>query len=822
MSIESALQLKGLTQLEAEKRFLQYGANEVASKPKLSGIIFFLLRFNNPLVIVLLFAAVISAFFNDWISSVLIVIIILLSVLMDFFNTYRSEKAAETLKNRVRVTTLVVRDGNRKEIPLSEIVPGDLVMLSPGDIIPADGKVIHARDFFVNESSLTGESFPVEKMPEDVVYMGCSVITGNGRILVVSTGKSTKFGKITESLVKKEEMSDFDRGIQEFSLLLMKVTFTLVILVFFANAFLKHNILESFLFASALAVGLTPELLPMIIAINLSKGSVVMARRGVIVKRLSAIQNFGSMDILCTDKTGTLTEDRIVLVKCVDSEGNPSENVFLNAYISSHYNGSFKNPLDTAIEDYRELDVTEYQKIDEIPFDYGRKKESIIVDYHKGHGQEKERILISKGAPEEIISSCAYFSAERKTDASTVFMIGKQYQELSKGGFRVLAISTKKLTGEKERYSKEDEGEMEFAGFIAFLDPPKKTVSETIKSLEHHGIKIKILTGDNELLTKKIANDIELAVEGVLLGSDLDKITDEALRIHVEKTTIFARVSPDQKVRIIRALRKNGHVVGYLGDGINDAPSLRAADVGVSVYNAVDVAKDSADLVLLKKSLVDLVRGVIEGRKIFVNIHKYLMMELSSNFGNMFSMAGASFLFPFLPMLPVQVLLDNLLYDTSQFTIPVDNVDIDMIMKPRKLNVKFIGWFMVCFGLLSSCFDFITFGLLFFIFHLNSGGFQTAWFFESLLTQTLIISVLRTQKIPFVESRPSKIVLASMIGVIVVGAYFVFGDLMPLFGFVSLPWTLIPWILVIAFVYMVTVEAVKPFFYKKFGYLMEE
>ena len=806
----------GLSEREAEKRLDQYGLNEIVKRRNLSGFFDFLLRFKNPLILILIIAAIISAFFGDWTSSVIIIVIVVISVTLDFANTYKSEKAAEALKNKVKVNVNVIRGKSLKSVPLSQIVPGDLVTLTAGNLIPADGEVVQARDFFLNESSLTGESFPLEKLVNNTVFMGGSVITGYGEMIVTATGRSTKFGKIAETLSQKEPQTDFDRGIKDFSYLIMRMTFLLIVLVFFINAFLKHNILESFLFAAALAVGLTPELLPMIIAINLSKGAISMSKHGVIVKKLSSIQNFGSMDTLCTDKTGTLTEDRIVLIKCVDESGIEKEDIFHYSYLTSIYHTGYENPLDTAIKNFKKVDTTEYKKIDEIPFDFERRRSSIVVE------REGKRMLITKGAPEAVLAISRFAGVGHDKHEHTLKRAKEEFEKLNREGFRVLGISTKRISEIKNVYSPDEEKDMVFIGFIAFLDPAKKSVSETLKNLMVHGIKIKILTGDNELVSQKIADDIGLILDGTLLGADIDKLTDATLQTEVETTTLFARLAPEQKVRVIKALRSNGHVVGYLGDGINDAPSLRAADVGVSVNNAVDVAKDSADIILLKKSLADLILGVAEGRKIFANTLKYLMMSLSSNFGNMFSMAGASLLLPFLPMLPVQILLNNLMYDASQFTTPVDNVDEEDEKKPRKLNIKFIKRFMVVFGLLSSVFDFITFGLLFMVFHLVGGSFQTGWFIESLATQTLVIYIIRTQKIPFIQSRPSKPVVLSTLLIVALGIYIVFGPLGSLFKFGPISIAVFVAIALTVFVYLLVSEVTKRWFYRRFTLSLNE
>ena len=793
----------GLSSAEAAARLRQYGYNEIAESKRLSGILAFLLRFRNPLVLILVFAATISAVTGDPVSALIIISIVLLSVILDFFNTYKSEKAAEELKEKVMVTAEVLRDGKVTPLPLRMIVPGDVVELEAGDLIPADGRIILEKDLFLNESSLTGESFPAEKQAGQPVYLGTNAVTGTGRMLVEATGKKTKFSKIAESLEASERPTDFDRSIKDFSYLIMKITFVLVIFIFLVNAVLKGSgfILESFLFAAALAVGLTPELLPMIITLNLSKGSLAMSKHGVIVKKLSAIQNFGAMDVLCTDKTGTLTEDKIALVKYVDAEGNADENIFKYAYISSSFRSGFKNPLDRAVKDFKKFDIGGYQKIDEIPFDYRRKRDSIIVKTNNGHE------LISKGAPEEMFEIGVDLTAKLRGKLES------EYQKLSQDGFRVLAVARKSLP-EKKSYNKEDEKDLIILGFIAFLDPPKKSVTETLRTLENYGIAIKIITGDNEIITQKIAQEINLPVLGVLTGAEIEKLTDRQLAIDAEKTTIFARVAPEQKKRIILALQKNKHVVGFMGDGINDAPSLKAADVGISVNNAVDVAKESADIILLRKNLKELVDGVIQGRKTFANTLKYLMMGLSSNFGNMFSMAAASMFFPFLPMLPAQILLNNLLYDGSQFVIPLDNVDQDAVAKPRQMKIHFLRRFMIVFGILSSVFDFLTFFVLTFVFHYTNHSFQTGWFVTSFATQILVVFVIRTKRTPFFKSKPAKSLIISVFSFLAIALLLALGPIKNIFGFAPLSVAMIFSALVITLLYLICIEFAKRKFYQ--------
>ena len=803
--------LKGLSQKEASRRLARYGKNEIEERKRASALLDFFLRLKSPFVFILIFAAFIEALFGDWLGAAIITAIIVASVVLDFINTYKSQKAAKELMRRVKITATVVRDRTPHELPFFEIVPGDIIMLSPGDLIPADGTVIHAKDLFVNESTLTGESFPVEKIADGQVFMGSSMVAGNGVMEVTATGAKTKFSHIAALLQKREEPTEFDRGIREFSLLVMKITFVLVIFIFFVNSMLKHSVLESFLFAASLAVGLTPELLPLIITANLTKGSLAIAKRGVIVKKLSAIQNFGSMDVLCSDKTGTLTEDKIELVKYVDGVGKESEKVLQAAYVNSFYQSGFKNPLDAAIQEFKNINVGEYQKIDEIPFDYMRKRNTIVAE-NKG-----ERMMMAKGGPEELFKVCSFYTDTHEPLTNEwLEKIRGTYNALSREGFRVLAVAVKTLSKDKLAYEKEDEKDLVFLGFVAFLDPPKKSVIQTLKNLERLGVEIKIVTGDNELVTEKIARDINLSVKGILMGEEIERMSDAALAAKVGGITIFARVSPEQKPRIISVLRSHGHVVGYLGDGVNDAPALKAADVGISVNNAVDVAKESADIILSQKSLKELTDGVGEGRRTFANTMKYLMMALSSNFGNMFSMSAASLFLPFLPMLPVQILLNNLLYDAAQFTIPTDNVDEDEIKKPRKLSVPFLKRCMLVFGPLSSFFDFVTFAVLAFGFHLAGHAFQTGWFLESLATQTLVIYVIRTKKIPFLESAPSLLLAVSVVIIVVAGWLLPYFEVTrELFSFSALSAVNYLAIGGIVLAYLFAVQLIKSAFYKR-------
>ena len=818
----------GLTSQEAERRLEIYGYNELAKRKRRTAIVDFLFHLRSPLVIILLLAGVISIFFGEIINATLIFSMVIISVVLDFYQESKAGKAAEMLKEKVTTTATVLRDNIKQEVKLSEIVPGDIVYLSAGDMVPADARVITARDLFVNQSALTGESFPVEKTAtplkaKDValtewnnyLFLGTSVVSGTATAVVVKTGNLTEYGKIAKKLVTREPETESERGLRRFGLLIMEITFLLVVFVFFINALYKRDVLDSLLFAVALAVGLTPELLPMIVSVNLSKGAIAMSKEGVIVKRLAAIQNFGSMDVLCTDKTGTLTENKITLVLHVDVEGNDDEKVLLYSFLNSYYQTGLKSPLDEAILRYKDIDVEGYQKIDEVPFDFTRKRVSIVVEH------EGQRILIAKGAPEEIIKVCPHCELLDETVDLTSELqrkIEQKYYDLSSEGFRVLGVSYKIVKEQKPAYSVTDESGMVFLGFVAFLDPPKETARESLRLLMKDGVKLKILTGDNELVTRETCQRLDFKIKGIVLGNEIAQMHDDALARAVEEANIFARVTPAQKDRIMNALKNNGHVVGFLGDGINDAPSMKAADVGISVDNAVDVAKESADLILLQKNLRVLHKGILEGRKTFGNTMKYIMMGTSSNFGNMFSVAGASLFLPFLPMLPIQILLNNLLYDFSGSTIPTDNVDSEYVEKPKKLDVSFIRKFMIFLGPISSIFDFLTFFIMLFVFNATEPLFQTAWFLESLSTQTLVVFIIRTRKTPFYKSKPSKLLVFSSIIVVSLALIMPFTPLGALFRFVKPPAAFFIVLAGLIVVYLVLVELVKNWFYKRYAY----
>ncbi|MGA2915932.1 MAG: magnesium-translocating P-type ATPase [Sedimentisphaerales bacterium] len=823
---------KGLTEQEAEKRLSEYGLNEPARKKKRTIVFQIASKFINPLVIVLLIIAGFSLFFGEKVSAALVIMMAIMSVFLSFIQEYRAGREAERLSEMVSATATVLRDGKAREVKIREIVPGDIVDLFAGDMIPADLRIISCKDLSINQSSLTGESFPVDKVPTsiqtksksaseltNIAFMGSSVVSGTGFGVVVKTGLETQFGALSRKLATMQIETGFDKGIRKFTWLMIRIMIILVIAIFAINALTKGNLIEALLFSLAVAVGLTPEMLPMLVAINLSKGAIAMSKKKVIVKRLNSIQNFGAMDVLCTDKTGTLTLDRIVLENHCDVVRQEDEEVLKLAYISSFYQTGLKNILDKAILEHEELQIKHYKKIDEIPFDFSRKMMSVVVE-----ADGKHRIIV-KGAPEEIFKRCTKCELNGEIfDSNELILtdLKEEYDSLSTDGFRVLAVAYKDMPNNKEVYSKDDEQNLILKGYIAFLDPPRPTAKKTIETLRSLGIEVKVLTGDNELVAKKICGDVGIDVKGLVTGEQIEKIGDKELKELVKSVSVFARLSPLQKEQVIHALHDNKHIVGYLGDGINDAPALKASDVGISVDNAVDIAKESADVILLQKSLLVLKDGVMEGRKTFGNILKYIKMGASSNFGNMFSMTGASLFLPFLPMLPIQILLNNFLYDLSQIAIPSDEVDSEYLLKARPWNVDYIRKFILLIGPISSIFDFITFGVLWYIFRANDSNsqalFHTGWFLESLCTQTLVIHIIRTGKIPFIESKPSQFLLFTSIYIVTIGLIIPFTPLGRYFKFVAPPWSYFLVLILIVTAYLFTVQIVKKWFMKKYGY----
>jgi Mg2+-importing ATPase len=821
---------RGLTSEQATDRREVYGRNDISPARKRPPIIRFLEHFWNLLIIILLIAAAISVFVGEFTDAAIIFVIVIISVTLDFFQEYKAENAADLLKQKLVSKAAVFRDGKQVELPITEIVPGDLIFLAAGDIVPADARVLAERDFYINQSALTGEPFPVAKTAgvEDpnttlteagnYIFLGTSVVSGTATAIITRTGMSTEFGKVAKILVGRPPETEFERGLKQFSYLMSKFIFFLVIFVFFINALFRHGVLESLLFSVALAVGMTPELLPMILSLNLSKGSIAMSQKGAIVKHPESIQNFGSMDVLCTDKTGTLTENQIALVRHLDTEGNDSENVLLYSYINSFFDTGLKSPLDEAILKFRHIDIDAYRKIDEIPFDFLRKRISVIVS--RGSG----RILVAKGAPEEVLRVCS--ERERGGVVEPLTEAGKEqittiYQAQSAAGFRTLAVCYRSLPEDQARFSATDEKGMILVGLVTFIDPPKESARDSVQLLARSGIELKILTGDNELVAKKTCDLIGLPAKGVLTGAGIEHLDQETLSRVVENVTIFSRMTPVQKNRVMIALKHNGHVVGFMGDGINDAPSIREADVGISVENAVDIAKESADIILLKNDLRVLNDGVLEGRKTFGNTMKYILMGTSSNFGNMFSVAGASLFLRFLPMLPIQILLNNLLYDVSESTIPTDNVDASYISTPKKWDIEFIKKFIMVFGPISSVFDFITFFVLLFIFNADAALFQTAWFIESICTQTLVIFVIRTRVVPFYKSRPSIPLLVSTLMIVAIACILPFTFIGSIFSFVPPPVSFFAVLAGLVAGYLIITELVKRWFYRKYSSFIE-
>lgn len=819
----------GLSQVEAKRRLLQFGPNEPSTRRQIAPLLQLLLLLANPLAIILLVASAISAALGEAINASIIVTMVLLSVALNFIQTYRSQKAVDSIRKEVAPTANVLRDSQWIEIPRREIVPGDVIKLAAGDLVPADAELLQTRDLHVQQAALTGESLPVEKFAASdqnnksdaendlhKVFLGTSVVSGTATAAVTTTGKNTLFGDIATRLAKRAPETEFERGTRRFGFLIMRTTLLLVLFVLMVSVLFHRPFLESLLFAVALAVGLTPEFLPMITTITLGRGAVHMARKNVIVKHLEAMQNFGSIDVLCSDKTGTLTSGEMSLEEHLDPLGTPCERVFLLAFLNSLHETGITNPvdeaikerhrsdpLDTAVLKHDHPDIHDYVKVDEIPFDFERRRVSIVV------GHNGERLLITKGAPESVLSVCSSYEVNNQQlplDGSYA-RIENTYRDLCAKGYRSLAVAYAKVAV-KAVYTASDETGLVLAGFLTFSDPPLATAKSTLEALRRDGIQVKILTGDNELVTQHICSQVDLDSGRIVLGTELDKTSDTALAHIVEQTSVFARVSPAQKNRIILALKNRSHVVGYLGDGINDAPSLHAADVGISVSSAVDVAKDAADFILLERGLDVLHAGIIEGRKSFGNVMKYLLMGTSSNFGNMFSMAVAVLFLPFLPMLPTQILLNNFLYDLAQVTIPTDEVDETFIRKPQRWNIKLIRDFMIYIGPLSSIYDFLTFFVLLKIFLASEQFFHTGWFVESLATQTLVIFVIRTARNPL-RSRPSLPLTITTIAIVLFAVLLPYTQLGSLIGFVPLPLKFLIFIALATATYLLLVEVVK-------------
>ena len=816
----------GLSQEAAQEILAQTGPNSIQSKERATPLGLFLNQFKSPIVLILIFATLISAFLKDWVDAVIILLIVLGSALLSFFQEYNASNAAEKLRSQVSLKADVLRDGKSVSIPAEEIVPGDVVLLSAGSLIPADGLVLEAKDFFINQAVLTGETFPVEKNPgvvtekaslserTNVVFMGTNVRSGSARVLISETGLQTAFGQIADRLTLRPPETEFESGIKRLGYLLTEVMFILVLGIFAVNVFLHKPVLDSLLFSIALAVGLTPQLLPAIININLSKGSQAMAERGVIVRRLESIENFGSMDVLCTDKTGTLTQGVVQVDGTLDVEGNPSEKVQLYAFLNAKMQTGLSNPLDEAILRMEIREDGDFAKVDEIPYDFIRKRLTVVVEQ-----TGSSPTMITKGALDNVLTACSRVqtpAGETELDNNQQAQIQERFEKWSAQGYRALGLAYKTFKNQTQTYSVTDETEMTFAGFLLFFDPPKEGVKDTIVSLEKLGVKLKIITGDNHLVARHTGEAIGLGDFKVLTASELDNLGDEALWQAVEQTTIFAEVDPNEKERIILALKKHGHVVGYMGDGINDAPSLHSADVGISVENAVDVAKDAADLVLLKQDLDVLREGIVQGRKTFANTLKYIFMATSANFGNMFSMAGASLFLTFLPMLPPQILLINFLTDLPEMTIASDNVDDVFVERPHRMDINFIRRFMLVFGPLSSLFDFATFGVLLWLMKAGQATFHTGWFIESILSAGIVVFAVRT-RLPFLRSKPSRPMLGMTLLVIAITLALPYTPLASLLGFSPLPLTYLLVIFGIVALYFTAAELTKRWFFSHYG-----
>jgi Mg2+-importing ATPase len=811
----------GLTGKEADERLSQYGPNDPTPVPRGVLVRELLILFLNPLVIILLFASFASGILGQRIDAGIIFVMVVLGVSINFAQTYRSQRAIQRLREHVSLTATVLRDGIWQEVKRHEVVPGDLVRLSAGDLVPADGQLLEARDLYVQQAALTGESMPAEKearpgendlkgTPESPgrVFLGTSVVSGTGIARIVATGPRTMFGDIAKRLVVRPEETEFERGLRRFGMLILRAVFFLVLFILVVRVALHKDAFESFVFAVALAVGLTPEFLPMITSVTLARGAVRMAREQVVVKHLPAIQNFGSIDVFCSDKTGTLTTGEMTLTSSVDAFGQPSDRPLALAYLNSKFETGIRSPLDAAILRNERHDMDGYRKRDEIPFDFSRRRLSIVVGREGTQGTEQ--LLITKGAPEGILELCESYEGGTSTRAREPEILqgaSKVYQGLCSQGFRVLAVAHRAVEMH-DGFSAADEHSLVLAGFLAFADPPAEGAAKSVAAMKRDGVQVKILTGDNELVAKHICAQVGLADPVTVLGDELEQMSDTALGHVAEQATIFARVSPMQKLRIILALKHRGHVVGYMGDGINDAPSLHAADVGISVATAVDVARDAADIILLQPGLGTLHRGIIEGRRASANVLKYLLMGTSSNFGNMFSMAGASLFLPFLPMLSTQILLNNFLYDTAQITIPSDNVDESYIRTPQRWDMGLIRNFMIFIGPISSIYDFLTFYVLLHFFHASEPLFHTGWFVESLATQTLVLFVIRTTGNPF-RSRPSFPLAFTTVAIVIVGIVLPFSPLATILGFTPLPGPYFTFLAISTVTYLILVEVAK-------------
>jgi P-type Mg2+ transporter len=814
----------GLSDRAAKQRLVQYGANSLKQQRKSSTIGLLVNQFKSPIVLILIFAAGLSIFLRDRTDAIIILTIVLASGLLGFWQERGASAAVEKLLALVQVKATVLRAGQSQEIPHEDVVPGDIVLLTAGGNIPGDCLVLESKDLSVNEAALTGETYPADKMsgvvPEsaglsertNTLYMGTHVISGSAQAVVVGTGKQTEFGKVSERLQLRSPETEFERGLSKFGYFLMEVTLILVVLIFVANVYLQRPVLESFLFSLALAVGLTPQLLPAIVSVNLARGAKQMANKQVIVKRLAAIENFGSMNVFCTDKTGTLTEGEVKIHAAIDPQGKDSNRVLFYAYLNAASESGYANPIDMAIRQHQTFDISSYQKLDEVPYDFDRKRLSILF------ASNNSQLIITKGALKNILEIC---DTVEIAPSQIVDITGERQQlqqqaeELGKKGFRVLGVADRIF--DKASFSKADEINMTFLGYLALFDPPKAGIADTLQEMQQLGITPKMITGDSRAVAMSMIQQIGLPETQVLTGSELRQLSDEALMHRVQRTNVFAEVEPNQKERIIIALKKAGNVVGYMGDGINDASALHAADVSISVESAVDVAKEAADIVLMQKDLNVLINGVKEGRITFANTLKYVFMATSANFGNMFSMAGISLFIPFLPLLPSQILLTNLLTDFPEITIATDRVDRELVSKPRRMDIKFIRNFMVVFGLLSSVFDYLTFGALLLLLRAQPAQFRTGWFIESTISASLVVLVVRTRQSIF-HSQPGKYLCWATLATVATALIIPLTPLAPLLGFQALPLRFLLVLGAIVALYVIAAEGVKHVFYQRVNF----
>jgi len=809
----------GLSRQDAEQHLREYGANSLKQKQKSNSLKLLLNQFSSPIILILIFAAVLSIFLRDAADAIIILAIVLISGLLGFWQERGATDAVEKLLVLVQVKATVLRDGQSQEIPNESVVPGDIVLLSAGGNVPGDCLVLESKDLSVNEAALTGETYPADKLSgvlpaetglgqrTNTLYLGTNVISGTAKAVVVHTGKQTEFGKVSERLKLKPPETEFEIGLRKFGYFLMEVTLILVVVIFAINVYLKRPVLDSFLFSLALAVGLTPQLLPAIVSVNLARGAKQMAKKQVIVKRLSAIENFGSMNVFCSDKTGTLTDGIVQIRSFLNVDGKDSDRVLLYAYLNAASESGYVNPIDEAIRQHKKFDISSYQKLDEVPYDFIRKRLSILFK------KENTHLIITKGSLKTILDACSSVeTVEGKTIeiAEQRQKLQQQAEELGSKGFRVLGVAYRNF--DTDHFSKDDEVNMTFLGYLTLYDPPKEGIADTLKELQLLGITPKMITGDSRAVAMSIIQQVGLPEPKVLTGAELQQLNDEALMHRVQETNVFAEVEPNQKERIIIALKKAGNVVGYLGDGINDASALHAADVGISVDSAVDVAKEAADIVLMQKDLNVLVLGVKEGRVTFANTLKYVFMATSANFGGMFSMAGASLFLPFLPLLPKQILLNNLLTDLPEMTIATDRVDKELVSKPHRMDINFIRKFMLVFGMLSAVFDYLTFGALLLLLHAQPVQFRTGWFLESVISSALVVLVVRSRE-SIRKSKPGKYLVRATLASVVVTLIIPYTPLAGLLGFQALPLGFVLVLIAIVALYVIAAEGVKRVFY---------